>query len=425
MEKFVGGVIADTEVAMNAPVNPVPIGGMLSIHCRVLNMNEETQTVQISREMADGAKYAALTMGDKIYTDDDDERIFLAVRRLSDSSKVYFLSIIDVKRSDEGVYKCKLLQKNPMAELVIKPVSVTVNHVPDEAPECSAMQRTSYTAGDTLNLNCSSEEGSPMVTLAWYRSTQAAKVLASKTHHLKKDGTVISELSKTLYESDNQAMFICKLTSDAFPDVEKTCHIGPISVLPNPLFTDKGPAELEDENSAFDSSDELEYPNNVRDKNNGRGGGEDSVDFPTLADPNNTCSEYCSTLTAPVLYWIIATIAISILAIIFLMIGIVISMKLCNATSDEQARRQSAAVKTAHLLQRGFAPLPPGVPGEDTYAELEGKPGDENRVYMMLDRRSPYVPEMQPLNPNLEREGNYTRTPTAIKEITLIPSQCV
>ena len=378
---------AETEISVKAPINPVRLDAMLSLICKVQNL-ESTHDIAISKEAKDGRNYEALTLDEKIQT--EDSRVFLAVRQLADH-KVYFLSIINVQREDQGIYKCKLLRKNPTTEIKAHPVMVNITYLPDENPECASAGHLSNNLmeGDTLNWNCSSEEGFPRVSLTWVRSNTGAELPA--TDH-SQNGRVIAELSHTLTRSDNKAIFICKLSSPAFPDIEnkKACHIGPIEVKPNP-------------EKPFDNSAYIDNRDDANNRDDGTNNVVSSVDFPTPGSPTIECKEYCSNISTPVFQWIVATILVGILAIIFLIIGIVMSIKLCHLNNSSKSR----------VVQRRYLPAH-GV--DDTYAELEGK-REDNRVYMMLDRSQ--IPEMQPLNPNLDREGNYTRTPTATKEITL------
>lgn len=391
--------VAETTISMKAPINPVRLDAMLSLYCKVQDLDEGTHAIVISKEDQGGQNYKQLSSGDKVQV--DDARIFLAVRRLSEY-KVFFLSIINVERGDEGIYKCKLIQNNPTSEIEAHPVKVNITYMPEQNPECSSSEPLkNMMAGDTLNWNCSSEEGFPKVTLTWVRSN-TGKVL--KSQPLNQTGKVVSQLSYRLTEYDDQTMFVCELTSEAFPDEQtKRCHIGPVHVKPNPLFTSE---PYTDSNSAYIGG------GGVVDNNKDN----TEVGFPTPGSPANNkpeCKEYCSTLTTPVFHWIIATISAGVLAIIFLIIGIVISIKLCNLSST-----QSSQTGRIMMQQRRY-PLT-----DDTYAELDCKQDEGNRVYMMLDRS--HIPEMQPLNPNLDREGNYTRTPTATKEIQLpTHTQCV
>ena len=394
--------VAETKLSIKAPINPVRLDAMLSLYCKVQDLDEDTHTIAISKEDERGQNYQQLSMGDNIQI--DDPRVFLAVRRLSDGYKVFFLSIINVEREDEGIYKCKLLLKNPTSEIEAHPVRVNITYMPDQNPECSSSEPLeNMMAGDTLNWNCSSEEGFPKVTLTWVRSNPVRGTVL-KSQPLKQTGKVVSQLSHRLSEYDNQAMFICELSSEAFPDAQpKRCHIGPVTVKHNPFYTSE---PYLDDNSAYIGGGGV--VNNNKDNT--------KVGFPTPGSPLNNkpeCKDYCSTLTTPVFHWIIATISAGVLAIIFLIIGIVISIKLCNLSSTRSS--QTGRI----MMQQRRYPLT-----DDTYAELDSKQDEGNRVYMMLDRS--HIPEMQPLNPNLDREGNYTRTPTATKEIQLpTHTQCV
>ena len=94
-------------IKVTAPINPVREDAMISIHCQIWN-KVEGQEVTMSRKLKGAARSQRLSWDEKVQNDDDD-RIFLAERRLTDGSVVYFLSIIEVTQSDEGTYFCKIV----------------------------------------------------------------------------------------------------------------------------------------------------------------------------------------------------------------------------------------------------------------------------------------------------------------------------
>ena len=97
-------VSAKTSIIATAPLKEVEEGAILSVHCQVTEL-EEGHEVTLYR-IRDGQSVQRVSVGD-ILTQDED-RLFLATRQLGDGSTVYFLSVMEVTRSDQGTYRCQV-----------------------------------------------------------------------------------------------------------------------------------------------------------------------------------------------------------------------------------------------------------------------------------------------------------------------------
>ncbi len=370
---------AETTVEVTGPVNPVKTGGILSVHCRVFNM-EDGYEVTISRQLRGQTKNRRISWNHDVLSSVE-ERVFLAVRQLDDASFVYFLSIIDVTKRDEGVYSCKVIStEDTIREVDVDSVNIAISFFPDEIyPLCDQPQEMTFYQGSEVTFNCSSNAGNPLVSLTWIRTGSGSIPEANQVTH---DGLTYSVLKLRPTVKDTESMYICQISSEAFPEIVKSCHVGPIFVLQR-------------------ASD--------KNQNGGGGGGVTPPPFtvPNIRSPkpkspikqdtprlgeslSSRCDEMCSVLNSPALYWILATSVASFSAFIFFIIGLTLLVKVCRLTGSQKMR----PIYTCAT--------------EDIYVDLDGRV-DENRVYMTLEKPSKTVvvtPDM------IKPEGTYTRTPT-------------
>ena len=85
---------------------------------------------------------------------------------------------------------------------------------------------TTLFENDNLKLECTSAKSSPDVTLTW--SSEKSNPVVSR--NLTDENMVSAEAILRIRKSHNGAVFTCTMTSTGFPDVRRTCHIGPIFV---------------------------------------------------------------------------------------------------------------------------------------------------------------------------------------------------
>ena len=327
---------ATTEITATVPVNPVPEGGMLAFHCRISNL-EPNHDVAIAKTR--GSMSLRISFAKKILLDDD-TRYFLAVRQLGDGSVVYFLSITDVTREEAGQYSCKVLDMTAVDEVAHDRVGVQVSYLPsDNYPLCANPESLTLKSGSSVSYNCSSELGSPNITVEWTR-TGVGVVPKARDHYSDKYVTSVLTLQPTL--ADSGTVYICTITSKAFPDT-KACHIGPITVTRNPN----------------DVTGRRHHPMITRST-------EPPPKFPAVDKTKTSasyCKEICDDQEDSLFIWMIATVVAACVAFILLILGVMLCIKLKYRTIEP----------------------PPHYVKEDIYAELD-KRFDEDSVYMALDR---------------------------------------
>lgn len=375
---------------------------MMSVHCQVWNLDDD-HVVTISRK-PDGlpsSKMESIAWNDLIQQDVE-ERFFIATRRLEDGSVVFFMSVIDVVTEDSGIYYCKVLSIDPFTEIKVGSTKVAVSFFPAEAPVCAPNHPVTLRMGVPFVVNCSSSIGYPAVDLQWYRSIDE-KMLGARQYNTS-DNTAVSELEILPSRDLQDIVIVCHVTSVMFPDRSETCHIGPFHITPVLPNNDiiKSPPGIGDFDAARPTSPGVRVETAVA----------TVAVFPAEDEVKGHCREVCpTTLNSPILHWIVATVFIGLLAFIFLIITIAISVRLCKPTSDPRDRSRGGGGHYQYK-QRGHTGAKRMMGPEDVYEKLECR-RDDQTVYMSLHRQpSPKKPDNLVVLRNTDIEGNYTRTPT-------------
>ena len=377
-----------TKVTLTTPVNPVKEDAMLALHCHIQDLTD-SQTVSIYRGV--GEDFEQISWGDDILTSAD-ERAYLARRILSDGSVVYFLSIMDIRREDQGSYTCEVLARvnQVLSRIAIGSVDVDVSYFPAEQyPLCNIKAPQVIYTGTRIALNCTSEEGSPDVKLTWKR-TRTNEVVKSVQNN--ENGMSYSVLYLDITSYDEEGMFLCEMKSDIFPDKSGSCHVGPLQVIQNPAHA--GPPDKE------------QNPDPGQ-KNDNAGAVTLQPDLYTQisrTEDKKQCQKMCAVkVSSNIQIWRTATIIAAVFAFVLFIIGIIIYMKICQETAKRKKRLSQT--------------LPPSrQPMDCLYEELKYRQdNDGNKVYMALVRpRKPdslAVP-VSNMSHVLDPEGNYTLTPT-------------
>ena len=313
---------ADTRLNVEAPVSPVKHGGILSIHCQIWELQSDLHEVTISRQVR-GQRSQRLSMGDVIMQNWED-RIFLAIRQLGDGTVVYFLSITQVTTADAGSYSCELFTDSLRRVIDDDRVEIEVEYFPEDEPECIPPVSLDIHAGVPVEIACNTPDAYPGVELLWRRTGTGIMPPDVLT---KTDGAVSSRLTYLPDVDDTGVMFFCEVTSVAFPDVVKKCHIGP--------FTVKGtrgvhePGVYVATKSPVDKSPVDTERNTVQ------------LDGPVVWDraPGEKvapqCQDLCEEFNAEsTLFWIICTVVISCFAGLFAVISIIVAVKYTKMTRE-------------------------------------------------------------------------------------------
>ncbi len=150
---------------------------------------------------------------------------------------VGYVSLLTIKYAlleDAGIYEC---------HLAIKGVSyygttevIVYNYVPpDEYPECIvSSSTTTFMENSDATFMCKSGNALPPMNV---------HLMLQSKHGPYSDMGYNSVVTRTLSKFDNNTMFVCHMTSQMFPTVNRTCTIGQLKVLPisPPSVTDLPP----------------------------------------------------------------------------------------------------------------------------------------------------------------------------------------
>ena len=267
-----------------------------------------------------------------------------------------FFSVMHATKEDEGQYTCKVEKPGFVTDELIGFASVYIEIMTfpsKSSPLCDlASGSLEVLSGEPVTFNCSSELTNPAVDIRWSKSGSKKSFKTKQMYTSEQTYAVLHFIPSIQDDGD---MFICKITSDEFPQMIQTCHIGPLSVGYNPN---------ERPHRTLPPEDPMEE--NVPKKHPGS-----SIVSPTW--DKSKCQETCSLITSDNFFWILTFSIAGFLAFLFLIIGILLSIKYYRTCT-----RRSLNI-TAQSLNR--------YPVDDVYSELDIKPARDGRVYMTLELR--------------------------------------
>ncbi len=308
-------------VTATAPVNPYEEQGILSVHCQVWKITDSHE-MTIFRTLHETGVTERLSVNDNILSDID-ERVYLGVRKASDGSTIYFLSIMDATRMDRGEYICKVFRVSTatVVEMAAGSVNITSTYFPSD-PLCAANGPLTLYAGSMLTLNCSVEIGNPIASVEWTRTGSSTALEAVQ---FIQDKTIYKQLSLSLTLQDTNAIFFCRITSRAYPNRVRTCHVGPIRVL----STGIAPTLTSEITTGHQSATEVSVSIMVN-----------------KTSIRRKCLQTCSPLKSNLFYWILATIILGFLAIFFLVVGIYFFVRYYYVYNDNAGQRHLDKIYT-------------------------------------------------------------------------------
>ena len=341
---------AQTKVIISTPVNPPSEGAILSIQCQIWKLQTHHEVVFI-RNL--GYKSERLSSGEDIGNSMED-RYFLAVRPLADGSIVYFLTIIDVSRKDKGDYSCNIygLVGTSLELVDTDEIHVDVSYFPDEIfPQCS-MNISSTTIvyeGTWVKLKCASELGNPSVSIQWKRTR--GRLISTDSTQVTDGDLAYNELTIQATIEDRQTIFLCEIDSSSFPDRPRSCHLGPLNIIPNPNRS------AETTVKSFSSTNAV------------------YIELQTTST-SLSCTKSCSLQDSPLVYWISATLGCLAVGLIFAILGISLFVRL----------RRISAIYRKPTTSRPDIVVRHHV-DEDTYVDIQNGPRAFNEcVYMPLKK---------------------------------------
>ncbi len=349
-----------------SPSHPIREGGVLAIRFQIWNL-PSNHIIAISRTIDSGLTSETLTWKNIILPGDNDN-VFLSVRHHSDSSVVYLLFVLNVKRRESGAYVCQVLS-SPGNEVTSKTVNVDVEYFPTQMPSCTPVKSVEAHIGTTLSLNCSTTKGNPLVAIQWRTSGSSKSLPATLT---ETEDLVQSMVNVTITEDHGGSVFTCQITSYSFPELEQTCRVGPLVVLEKLKTT----SLVSTTNTTSPSTN---ITNHTQSTESGATIGKDTI--------MKGKANFLETIFKVKSHWIIAVLVTVSASLVFLTVDVVLFIRLRHIDTFDDAQTLYTA---------------PTILIQDDYVEF----GDDKRIYMTLDRpymtRSRSLPGTHPANPGLQ-----------------------
>ena len=220
--------IGRTTVEVTSLAHPVPVGGILAISCEISNMQEE-YTISFLREFNGNTEQIATD--DTYYSSSLKPRVFISKRASSDGSTIYFMTVVDITPDDKGEYICTVysLKNRRLVEMATNSISIEIFSYPGNGnPTCKIIPNIlRVNEGTKLRFICTSEITNPLVHLQWNINDE--DIYSSADNNDAE--TLFSEITIITKRSHDGATFVCAMTSSGFPERQRLCYIGPLSVL--------------------------------------------------------------------------------------------------------------------------------------------------------------------------------------------------
>ena len=205
-------------------------GHSTALTCDVRNMNESQVIIwnKDQRSITWGN-----TMGQMMST-----RFELLMDNRQDDLTTYTLTIHNVTRDDDGLYQCQVLQENGngYSAMASESVILSVLYFPaSDYPDCSLTGRQTLLTGSEFMVSCTSEVGNPQISSAWMAGDPTSP--APSYRMAESPSMVVAELNLQITPELDGAVYMCRVTSPAYPDLNRYCSLGPLRILEWPIVS--------------------------------------------------------------------------------------------------------------------------------------------------------------------------------------------
>ena len=336
-----------TMVEVTSPYRPITVGGILAISCEIRNM-QSGYTVSFFRELNGDTEQ--ISGDDTYFSSSLFQRVFISKRAISGSSTVYFMTLVDVSADDNGKYICSVstVKNGLIVGIATHSITIEVFSFPSNGyPICQSIPNVmKVNEGTKLRFVCTTERTYPPVELHWSSNTES---ISSAIDTINDGDIISSEITVITQHSHNGVTFVCTMTSTAFPERQRSCFHGPVTVVSS---IDKH------ENSMIDSRESSDKQNRDQDSD-------------LLLSKG--CDSSCTTDdTHTVLYLAAGTMGATILMFTFLTATIILCCKYCKISGE------------VRLVQRRSVPYDDG--SEPVYVSLQRRPeSDRSSMYMSVE----------------------------------------
>ena len=330
--------IGRTTVEVTSLSHPVAVGGILAISCEIRNMQEE-YTVSFFREFNGNTEQIAT---DQTYFPSLlRQRVYISKRASPDGNSIYFMTVVDITLDDKGKYVCTVnsLKNGKSVEIATNLLNIEIISFPhDGNPTCKSIpNRVRVNEGTQLRFICTSKKSNPLVRLQWSTNNDDIHTGTDNSN----EETVFSEIMLTAKRSHNGATFVCTMTSSRFPERQRSCYVGPLSVVHENIVS---------RDNRLDDVPSKDYDLSL----------------------SNGCDISCSSEdTNTVLYLAAGTMGATILMLTFLITTIILCCKYCKISGEVRAVQRSV-------------PFDDG--SEPVYVSLQRRPEhDRSSMYMSVE----------------------------------------
>ena len=329
-----------TTIELASLSHPVAIGGILAITCEIRNM-QEGYTVSFFREINGNTEQ--ISTDQTYFPSMLWQRVFISKRVSSDGNTVYFMTLLDISHDDQGEYICSVssMKNRRLVELATNSIPIEVLNFPKNAyPTCQSIPNSKQIyEGTQLRFICASEITNPIVNLHWSVTNDQDSYTSEDNNN---GDTISSEITTIAARSHDGVTFVCTMTSFGFPERQRSCYIGPLSLVYN-----ANENKIGRDNGLSDAS--------TKDR-----------------DLSNGCEVSCpSEDTNTVIYLAAGTMGATILMFTFLITTIVLCCKYCKISGEVRAVQRSV-------------PYDDG--SEPVYVSLQRRPeSDRSSMYMSVE----------------------------------------
>ena len=333
---------AVTRIEVSVRGEPITVNGLLVVQCKVWDVPDRAM-ITLELEMTDGRM---VDIANGIYKSDSGvnvnsaySRYYLSTRTIGDAT-IYFLTVTQVTADDEGSYICTSFARETRKIETDKAV-VKLRYFPNnQYPVCSDTPRDPIHIPDGryLTLRCSTNMGNPPVNISWHHGSNNANI---SDRQWKEDDELISEKRYTLTMEDQNAVFICRISSDMFWGRSEICQVGPLR-----LYSD-------------------EYPDPA-DQPSGGGGTQVSVPPRDPAKAGLNCKQDTCERSFKVHVLTIAVAFTTILCLVFIITTIVMYYKYKNKREAIKQKENNGTVVRRRRSAQNMSTLDSG-PSSSTY----------------------------------------------------------
>ena len=219
---------ASTTVEVTVPVYPVSVGGVLAIQCEIQDV-QENHKMKMFRVIND--QIEELTSDLRYMSDVLEQRYFVTKRTIPGRKMVYFMTIVDMSTLDAGEYLCRvyIASGRDFIKVAEGSTDVEIYFLPNNIyPQCQSAPAVTDDMDEDIQLKmtCISAEGAPAINLRWIDNLNQEISSRDKTV----DDTVTSEINLRTSMLLDGTVFTCEMRSPGFPDIVRTCQVGPITI---------------------------------------------------------------------------------------------------------------------------------------------------------------------------------------------------